>query len=379
MARTGRQALSPELERLFEVLDRLGVGYYRSDIEGRITLVNRAGAAMFGYEPEEMMEKPTVDFNMTRQEWGRLRRQVFEFGGASSFVGLTPRRDGSTFYMESSLQLLKDENGAPSGIEGVYRDVTAEVELAREQASLLASLRQSRDALMQLSALQEQLLSSLGHDLKTPPVVMQGFAELLLRGRYGALEPGLEKPLRTILRNVTGLVDMVESVLTFSRLLRSLPGQREAVSLGRAWFEAMAELASRSPESAARFSFDSGVGDDEVEASTAALAHLVSHLVQNALALAAPGAPLSCGIRRDGDALRLYLTLPALDAERPSLARLMDSFFWEAGSVEGAPATRLLALGALKYLATVLGGGLEAQPREEGAVVALVLPRARIG
>jgi PAS domain S-box-containing protein len=365
------------LERLFEVLDRLGVGYYRSDLEGRIVALNRVGAAMFGCEPEEMIGKPTVDFNVSREEWARLRRQVFEFGTASSFVGLTPRRDGSTFYMESSLQLLLDGQGFPLGIEGVFRDVTREVELARQQGELVSSLRRSNQALAQLSSLQEQILSSLAHDLKTPPVVMQGFAELLLRGRYGVLEPGFEKPLRTILRNVVGLVDMVESVLTFSRLLRSLPDQRGAVSLGRAWFEAMAELASRSPESAARFVFDAGPGEDEVEASTAALAHMVSHFVRNALALAAPGTAFSCGIAKEGDTLRLQVTLPALDAERPSLSRLMDSFFWEVPGGEGEPGTRLLALGAVKYLAAVLGGGLKAEPLDEGATLTLVLPKAR--
>ena len=376
MARTDLP-LSPDLRRLFEVLDRLGVGYYRSDLEGRIVALNHAGAALFGCEPEEMLGRPTLDFNLSREEWGRLRQQVFESGGASSFVGLTPRGDGSTFYMESSLQLLLDAHGTPIGIEGVYRDVTHEVSLAREQAQLLASLRKSNDTLAQLSSLQEQLLSSLAHDLKTPPVVMQGFAELLLRGRYGTVEPAFEKPLKTILRNVGGLVEMVESVLTFSRLLRSLPDQRGAVSLGRAWFEAMAELASRSPESAARFAFDSGPGNDEVEASSAALAHMASYLVQNALALAGPAVAFSCGITREGDSLQLKVAFPDLDPERPSLSRLMDSFFWEVEGPGGDGATRILALGAVNYLATVLGGGLRAEPNDKGAVLTLVLPRAR--
>lgn len=369
---------APPPPDLVEVLDRLGIGFYRSDLEGRIRFINPAGAAVFGVSPEEMTARyRTRDFDGGAYDRERVRRQMEAEGGFVAYTAVGRRADGREVTVESSIRLLRDGGGRTVGYEGVFRDVTEEASLFRRQSALLEDLRDTNERLRTLAALQESLLSALAHDLVTPPVVMQGFVELLLRGRYGPVTHAQEKPLETIRRNVALLASMVERLLAFSRLTRHLHDQeRKAIPLGGRWRELMAVERGRpcrarpAPE-----------GEDDGSAALAcpqSLDYLLRNLASNAVSLVPEGAVIPWAVRGEGHRVALHLHLPSLSEEAPPPAKVLERFYPEslapAGEGEEEPG---LGLAAARYVAVLCGGELACLPEGQGGVgLLLTLPRS---
>jgi len=127
----------------------------------------------------------------------------------------------------------------------------------------------------------------VAHDVLTPPVVLQGFAELLLRDRYGPLNDAQKRTAGKIHANVEKLVGMMEQLLAFSRLLKRLreaaPGsvpvvgvlEREATRIRKEAFSPKLVL-----------SVGENMGDACVAADEAGLAFLIRNVLHNVACLA---------------------------------------------------------------------------------------------
>src|SRR5439155_9683210 len=126
-------------ERLRLLLEDAPVGYHEIDTEGKITRVNRAECAMFGYEPSELVGR--LVWELVVPEERDLCRQ-------SIIRNLCPaekpppvqrrflRKNGEPITIEIYQNLIEDESGRISGIRGILINTTE-----REQAmeALLAS------------------------------------------------------------------------------------------------------------------------------------------------------------------------------------------------------------------------------------------------
>ncbi len=369
---------APPPPALVEILDRLGIGLYRSDLEGRIRFINAAGAACFGVSPEEMVEGyRTRDFDAGTYDREAIRRQMEERGGLAAYSSLGRRADGREVMVESSIRLLRDGDGRTVGYEGVFRDVTTEAALFRRQNALLEDLRETNERLRTLADLQESLLSALAHDLVTPPVVMQGFVELLLRGRYGPLQSAQEKPLETIRRNVALLASMVERLLAFSRLTRHLHDQEQKVlPLGDLW----RKLVSDGSHAGCR-ARPAPHGEDDGSAVLAcpeSVDYLLKNLASNAVSLVPEGTEIPWRVRGEDRRASLSLILPSLAEEAPPPAKILERFYPEPlAAVDEEAEEAGLGLAAGRYVAVLCGGDLACHSREEGGVeLRLTLPRA---
>ncbi len=352
------------LDALMGVLDGLGIGFYRSDADGRLLKVNEAGLTIYGYSSEDLPLQITAQETALNQEdWSRVRDQVRVFGSAGPFVTLVRKKDGRRAYLEFSLRRKSHQGGAFAGVEGVFRDVTAEVALIREQAALTEASRKTQAHLAALSALQEDLLFSLSHDLKTPPVVIQGFAELLMRGRYGALSPEQEKPTQTIYRNILALSDMVDQLLDFSRLLKKIHAHPGLASLSRAWMEACDGF-GKLGHVLATFAPCRVEGQDILNADGTGLAYALRNIASNALRFAKPGTQISSSVTREGDLIRLEVMIPELLEDHPSIQRLLDSFFQPSTAAQAEAGISVPGLAAGRYLATLMGGELMGEERK---------------
>ena len=360
-----------------EILDRLNIGMYRSDTEGNITHINDAGLRIYGRSSPEWGQMNTRDLSADQRDWSRIRAQVQEWGHVAAFVGRARANDGSVVFLEMSIRSLVDQEGTFLGTEGVFKDVTDAVNRSREQTALAASIQQANERLVQFSSLQEDLLFSLSHDLKTPPVVIQGFAELLLRGRYGALSSEQEKPVQTIYRNILSLSDMVDQLLDFSRMLRKVHAQPSPKSLVQAWND-VCEGFGRTGYVMAAFEPCEVHGPDAVRADHTGLAYALRNIAHNALRFARPGTAIACQISRDGAYVCLAVDIPSLLEDHPSLQRILDSLFQPASAAQAEAGLTGPGLAAGRYLATLMGGDLRCEefPGDRGRIL-LRLPAAR--
>jgi signal transduction histidine kinase len=348
--------------------DRVEVGHAMLDREGRILRLNLTARNLCSLPPAGEMDGLRARGTLgPGADWGWIPTEVADLGVPTAFVSVLPAA-GGTRYLHFSL--------VPQGeqVSVTFYDVTEEVGFLRQQASAISASGRSQERLEQFLTLQEDLLFSLSHDLKTPPVVIQGFSELLLRGRYGALGQEQEKPLQTIYRNVLTLSGMVDQLLDFSRLLRRIHSPPSPVSLARAWADA-AEGFGRPGYLLATFSPCRIEGDDTIVAERNALSYALRNLVTNSLRLARPGTQIHPSVTRRGAAVELVLELEVLMDEHPSLPRLLDGMFQATSAAQTEAGLGGPGLAAARYLATVMGGGLcaEETSADAGRII-LTLP-----
>jgi PAS domain S-box-containing protein len=128
---TERKRLEDELrkseEHKSQLLDSLKEGIYQCEpgVEGVFTWVNKAGAEMFGYEsPEEMIGTKVRDIYVDPDDRRKLVEKLEREGICRHFESFCKRKDGANFYMERTSHMIRNEEGKPVRIEGIFRDIT---------------------------------------------------------------------------------------------------------------------------------------------------------------------------------------------------------------------------------------------------------------
>jgi PAS domain S-box-containing protein len=160
-----------EHRRPLELLEELGMIYFKSDESGRRIYSSPGESDLTGYTGEELetlprgalFVEPTLAqlIEKARSSGGRLAEQI---------VRIRHKESGS-FPVQMSVRLVPGESEGKSGLEGFYRDVSERLKL--QQFMDRSPDRVMSDAeLAQAFAKHEQLhldyMSSLGHQLLTP-------------------------------------------------------------------------------------------------------------------------------------------------------------------------------------------------------------------
>jgi len=115
------------------------------DNEGEtVTLWNPAAEAMFGWQADETVGRPTPFLSLPQhKEWGHLWDELITSGSLSGIEFSQTRKDGTPIDVSLWATVLKNERGAVTDTIGFLADITA-----RKQVE--ASLRESEQAIRTL-------------------------------------------------------------------------------------------------------------------------------------------------------------------------------------------------------------------------------------
>ncbi len=97
------------------------------------TWINQAGAEILGYNtPEEAIGKDVVTIYVDKNDRKKVTEKLEKDGEWLGFVSHCKKINGEQFYMERTSNMVRDENGKPILIFGVFRDITARKKLAEK-------------------------------------------------------------------------------------------------------------------------------------------------------------------------------------------------------------------------------------------------------
>ncbi len=161
---TERKKSEQRLHLLSSAVEQSSEGIAVADLEGHLLFVNRAFAAMHGYEPEDVVGRHLSVFHTPEQmqavdEANRAAQETGEFRGERWHA----RRDGSVFAGLVQKSLLRDEAGTPIGMISTLQDVTQQrraEELTRQREAELA--QSSRLSMM------GEMASGIVHEVTQP-------------------------------------------------------------------------------------------------------------------------------------------------------------------------------------------------------------------
>ena len=191
-----------------ETIDHLyeGIAVFGSD--GRLKIYNPAYAKLWNLSDEDLAGEPHVAkiVDLVRayfdgpSDWGEVRRRI-----VSDAVERTPR----SLRLERKDGTIIDIAGIPLPDGGKlfkYADVTDSLNMER-------ALRDRNEALIAADRLKSEFIANVSYEFRTPLNVIIGYAELLIRQYFGALNTRQAEYAASILDAAQGLLLMVGDVI----------------------------------------------------------------------------------------------------------------------------------------------------------------------
>ncbi|MDX6459246.1 MAG: two-component system, OmpR family, sensor histidine kinase VicK, partial [Acidobacteriaceae bacterium] len=268
------------------ILDSVGDGIWGMDMEGRLTFINRSGAEMLGYSPQELLgQNMHALIHHSRADgtpypveespiFGSVQRETPLHVDDDVFW----RKDGKSLPVEYVACPLV-ESGQVDGIVVAFTDVTERRRLDR---------------------MKDEFIATVSHELRTPLTSLRAALGLVASG---ALEKRPEKvrPMLDIaLANCDRLVRLVNDIVDFERIGNgSLPlhkSEWNAIDLLR---RAMDPERSSAARAGLTFRIDAQPVD--VWADGDRILQVLGNLIRNAIKFSEKGGEIRLAARASSD------------------------------------------------------------------------------
>jgi PAS domain S-box-containing protein len=150
------QALKESEESGWTILKNIQEGYYEVDLAGNYTFFNPFMSKILGYTEEEMMGmnyRLYTDQETTKKIF-RDFNEVYRTGISSKVDYEQIKKDGSKMFVETSVALMRDSLGQPTGFRGIVRDIT-------ERRQMEEALRESEERYRHMIENSSDLIQSI--------------------------------------------------------------------------------------------------------------------------------------------------------------------------------------------------------------------------
>ncbi len=178
------EALRHSEEKYRTILEEMEDAYFEVDLGGHLTFMNNSVCRDLGYSEEELMGKSYKAFTAEDdvESLFRVFNEVYRTGVSNKgFPWRTLRKDRSHGFAETSISLLRNEQGETIGFRGVGRDITE-----RKQAE--EKLRQSEENYRAL--FESSVVGTIVLDAVTTKIVMANRAAAKIFG-FSSPEEGI--------------------------------------------------------------------------------------------------------------------------------------------------------------------------------------------
>lgn len=219
-------------EYLENIFKTMGGGMFVSNAEGFFERVSDKFLEITGYEEAEILGRHLTELAPGEHNVKALppvMQQLYREGCVRDFEVKGLRKDGSYFFAEVSMSLLRNEAGEITGAVGIVRDISArkqaETELIcakedfeaanRQLESRLAEARSNARSAEDANQSKISFFSNMSHEIRTPLNAVIGITGLLMDT---SLTDQQKKYLETVRTNADALMTMINDILDFSRM-----------------------------------------------------------------------------------------------------------------------------------------------------------------
>jgi PAS domain S-box-containing protein len=187
------------------------------DSTGHVLSWNEGAERIKGYRSEEIIGRhfsvfyPPEDIASNKTAW---ELEVAAHEGRFEDEGWRVRKDGSRFWANVVITVLRDSDGRLVGFAKVTRDLT-ERRQAEERAVNDARRIAAAEA---ASRTKSEFLAMMSHELRTPLNAIGGHLQLLMMGIYGPTTDGQLEALKRIDRSQRHLLGLINDILNLARI-----------------------------------------------------------------------------------------------------------------------------------------------------------------
>jgi len=192
-----------------KLVERLPVGVFSMDREGRIVQANMGAATTLGVAgPEDARGMALVDLVDSHPLQRRLQAMLEGDCDGVDMEARLRRPDGENWW--ARLRIWPSEDG-PGSFEGTLENISDYKKTETELASQAAELGRSNSEL-------EQFAYVVSHDLQEPLSLIQRYAEMLAGQKAVAGDKESRKQAEHVLGSSRRMQDMIDAILEYSRV-----------------------------------------------------------------------------------------------------------------------------------------------------------------
>jgi phosphoserine phosphatase RsbU/P len=354
---TGEGASARDFEDLQDLYENAPCGYLSLKPDGRIAKVNATFSTWMGWEPGALIGKR---FSELLNIAGRifyethfaplLRMQGFFNEVALDLV----TKPGKSLPVLVNAAERRDAEGRHLFTRLTVFNATDrrryERELVKDRASLAIRLHDEQET----SALREQFIAVLSHDLRNPLSAIVGGAELLMKT---PLNERAQAMARLIQGSAARMGGLIEDVMDFARgrLGGGLALAREADEPVEALLrQVVGELQTSAPQRVIETEF---AIDAPVDCDRRRIGQLASNLLGNAITYGAPDKPIRLGASTANAYFELFIANAGDPIPPAALGKIFEPF--ERGTLRSSLQGLGLGLYISSEIAKAHGGTLE--------------------
>lgn len=222
--RRADDALRKESDWLRVTLSSIGDAVITTDVEGRVTFMNRVAESLTGWAQADAMGRSLPDIFQILNEQTRqpVENPALRTLSAGAITGLANHtlliaKDGTECPIDDSAAPIRNEQGEVVGTVLVFRDISERKRLELERERLLATAQAAQTEAEQANRLKDEFLATASHELRTPLTAVVGWSRLLRTGKLDAENSA--RALESIERNATLQTKLIDDLLDVSRII----------------------------------------------------------------------------------------------------------------------------------------------------------------
>ncbi len=345
-SKNSQLALAAQEEKFRSIFESFQDVYYRTDRDGRFTILSPSLREVLGYSPLEALKYRIEDFYWQPEQHDALRQALRTHGELRNFETQLRHHDGHP------VSVLINARRTRFGTEGIARDIT---EIRRIQDDLRLAKEEAEAA----SAAKTQFLANMSHELRTPMNGIIGMIDLLSQTKLNTEQADYVDTLGT---SSEALMTILNDILDLSKIQAGKMRLNEApLSLEPLLDRLRALFQYRANQKSLRFTCHLAPGTPPVVITDETrLLQILANLIANAIKFTAQGtvSVVVSSARADGDyhILRFAVQDSGIGISASDAARLFTSFTQLDTTPSKAYGGTGLGLAISKELAELLGG-----------------------
>lgn len=375
--RAAERALRVERGRLLSLVETLRDGILLIDEDQRVTVANSAFRRIIG------MDDP-VQVGGERG-WPRLlaRLQTLFGAGATDAVRLRDIVAARRAVMGEEVELadgrVVELDFVPLESEGGHRGTLMHLRDVTSKVAVRRGLEERNRGLAEASAMNNQFVATVAHELRGPLSSVVAFGHLLGDASSGLLNDEQRQYLDVIDRNANRLLRLIEDLLLLSRLeARTLQLRTAPVRLSELVRTAVTERLPAAENAGLRLVVETQDGP-ELTCDETRLHQVIDNLLNNALKFTPAGGAVTVRAVPSSSGWQLSVADTGLGIPAAELARVFSAFFrgsnTTAGGGQPAPPGTGLGLVVSRAIVELHGGTIQVASTEgAGTTVTVTLP-----
>jgi signal transduction histidine kinase len=195
------------------------------------------------------------------------------------------------------------------------------IEDLRLQAGELADAYQK---LAELELARREFLSNVAHELRTPLMAASGYLQILQKGMLSGDK--LDEVLRTVSRNVSQIVTLVNDILFLQEIDLVLP-DFQPVDMGKVTWSVLEKYEKKAEEQHIRFKVKGEKGLPQIAGDPKSLERALTALIDNAIKFSPRGGDVEINFNIRTDAVMVAIEDHGIGIEPEALPHIFDRFY----------------------------------------------------